>query len=103
MSSVGKKVTSDPAAKNAIPEAVGTVTSDSLAAESHSFGAGNPKAGISQQPSRSSTLNTTDTSAARKLEPAENEEAREMKYGWGEDERVKRDAGLEGGEMEGRK
>ncbi|KAJ9638833.1 hypothetical protein H2201_004641 [Coniosporium apollinis] len=85
MSSAGTKVTTDPASKNAINEAVGTVASDSLAAESvksgGSFGEGNPKAGVSSQPGSSSTLANTDTSGARTIPPAPNAGAREAQEG----------------------
>ncbi|EDU43038.1 hypothetical protein PtrSN002B_007561 [Pyrenophora tritici-repentis] len=84
-SSYGTKVTNDPEANNRINEAVGTVTSDSLAGESlknsGSFGAGNPKAGATSQPSSSTTTNTTDTSSATKLPSATNFEEREAKQG----------------------
>jgi hypothetical protein len=79
-SSAGTKVTKDPeATRNPVQEGTGVVTSDSLAAESvkagGSFGGGN--APVSDQPSRSTTTNTTDTSAARKLAPAPDAKARE--------------------------
>jgi hypothetical protein len=74
--SAGQKVTNDPRAGNAINEAVGVVTSDSLAAESMnaggSFGSDNPHAAPMKQPSKSTNTNTTDTSAATKLEAAPN-------------------------------
>lgn len=63
------------------------MTSDSLAAESlhndGSFGAGNPKAAASKQPSASTTTNTTDTSSATKLNPAPTSEDREKQSGGG--------------------
>lgn len=64
------------------------MTSDSLAAESlnsgGSFGAGNPKAATSKQPSKSTTTNTTNTSGATKLDAAVDAEAREAQQGWNE-------------------
>ncbi|RMZ70669.1 copii-coated vesicle [Pyrenophora seminiperda CCB06] len=90
--SYGTKVTKDPEANNRINEAVGTVTSDSLAGESlqnsGSFGAGNPKAGASAQPSSSTTTNTTDTSSATKLPPAANAEEREAQLGRTADQEI---------------
>jgi hypothetical protein len=92
------KVTNDPRAGNKINEAVGVVTSDSLAAESLShhgaFGAGNPKAAASDQSSSSTTTNTTDTSAARKLDSAVNSEAREAQEGWSENAKLTAGGGL---------
>jgi hypothetical protein len=85
MTSAGQKVTTDPQSKIPINEAVGTVTSDSLAGESlkgHGhFGEGNPKAGVTGQPSSSTTTNTTDTSNATKLNAAVNAEARDAQKG----------------------
>ena len=79
------QVTTDPQSKVPINEAVGTVTSDSLAGESlknHGhFGEGNPKAGVTDQPSSSTTTNTTDTSNATKLNAAVNSEARDAQGG----------------------
>jgi hypothetical protein len=92
MSSVGTKVTKDPAAKQEKPEAVGVVTSDSLAAESlkgsGSFGEGNPHAAASKQPSKSTTTNNTDTSGATTLPPAVDAEAREAREGWSEEQQL---------------
>lgn len=65
------------------------MTSDSLAAESSSFGAGNPKAGVSAQPSASTTTNNTDTSNATRLDPAVDAEARGAQEGWGEESQLK--------------
>ncbi|KAI8943169.1 hypothetical protein NX059_001198 [Plenodomus lindquistii] len=79
----GQKVTTDPESqRNPIHEGVGTVTSDSLAAESlkdGSFGTDNPKASASQQPSASTTTNNTDTSNATRLDPAVDAHARDAK------------------------
>ncbi|KAF2654590.1 hypothetical protein K491DRAFT_659738 [Lophiostoma macrostomum CBS 122681] len=94
MSSRGQKVTTDPASKQEIPEAVGVVTSDSLAAESSAFGEGNPKAATSKQPSRSTTTNNTDTSGATKLDPAPDAEAREAQQGWSESSQLNAGKGL---------
>ncbi|KAF2126951.1 hypothetical protein P153DRAFT_399031 [Dothidotthia symphoricarpi CBS 119687] len=85
----GQKVTTDPASNNVIYESAGTVTSDSLAAESSSFGAGNPKAAVSQQPSASTTTNTTDTSNATRLDPAIDAETRGAQEGWSEESQLK--------------
>jgi len=73
MSSHGQKVTTDPESNNPVYEG-GFVTSDSLAAESANsggaFGQGNPRVGVSKQPSASTTTNTYDDSAADRLEPS---------------------------------
>ncbi|PVH97761.1 hypothetical protein DM02DRAFT_673905 [Periconia macrospinosa] len=70
---------------HAVPESVGVVTSDSLAAESlknsGAFGSNNPKAAASMQPSHSTTTNTTDTSNARVLPPAPDAETRDAQLG----------------------
>jgi len=99
--SYGQKVTNDPASKNAINEAVGTVTSDSLAGESlknsGSFGEGNPKAAASKQPSSSTTTNTHDTSNATKLDAAVNAEARDAQEGWNEEKIMNSGKGLSSG------
>ncbi|KAF2686980.1 hypothetical protein K458DRAFT_416300 [Lentithecium fluviatile CBS 122367] len=99
MTSHGQKVTSDPASKHASAhEAVGVVTSDSLAAESlkgdGSFGEGNPKAAASKQPSKSTNTNNTDVSSATKLNPAVDAEAREAQEGWNETAQLNAGAGL---------
>jgi hypothetical protein len=95
---VGCQVTTDPASKIPIHEGVGTVTSDSLAAESlkgdGSFGQGNPKAAASNQPSSSTTTNTTDTSNATKLNPAVDAEARDAQAGWSEQQQISAGKGL---------
>jgi hypothetical protein len=92
------QVTNDPAANDRINEAVGTVTSDSLAGESlknsGSFGEGNPKAAVSKQPSSSTTTNTTDTTNATKLDAAVNSEAREAQQGWDEEKIMSSAKGL---------
>lgn len=78
------KVTKDTRAKEEIPEAVGTVTSGSLAADSLTngeFGRNNPKADATSQPSRSTTTNNRDTSSATTFEPALDAEAREAREG----------------------
>lgn len=74
------------------------MTSDSLAAESlkhdGDFGAGNPKAAASKQPSSSTTTNTTDTSNATKLDPSVDAHTREAKDGWSEESSLKASKGL---------
>jgi hypothetical protein len=55
-----------------------------LAAESEGFKAGNPHAGVSKQPSKSTTSNNTDTSAAKVLAPAVDAEARKAEEEWNE-------------------
>lgn len=94
------QVTTDPASKVPINEAVGIVTSDSLAGESlknHGhFGEGNPKAGVSDQPSSSTNTNTTDTSNAVKLSAAVNSEARDAQEGWNEEKTISSGKGLGG-------
>ncbi|KAH7385931.1 hypothetical protein BKA66DRAFT_511269 [Pyrenochaeta sp. MPI-SDFR-AT-0127] len=95
----GQKVTTDPeSTRNPIQEGVGVITSDSLAAESlktdGDFGAGNPKAAVSGQPSSSTTTNTTDTSNATRLDPAVDAQAREAEEGWGEEKTISSAKGL---------
>ncbi|GIZ40577.1 hypothetical protein CKM354_000391000 [Cercospora kikuchii] len=80
-SSAGQKVTTDPASQNNPKnEAPGTVTSDSLAAESvnagGSFAENSDSRGPSAQPSYSTTTNTTDTSNATKLDSTTSASAR---------------------------
>jgi len=98
MSSVGQKVTTDPRSQQEVHEAVGVVTSDSLAAESlkgeGSFGEGNSKAAASKQPSKSTTTNTTDTSAASKLSAAPNAGTREAQQEWSQDSELNAGRGL---------
>ncbi|KAF1918374.1 hypothetical protein BDU57DRAFT_555968 [Ampelomyces quisqualis] len=99
MSGHGQKVTTDPeGTRNPIHEGVGTVTSDSLAAESlkgdGEFGAGNPKAAASKQPSGSTTTNNTNTSNATRLDPAVDAQAREAQEGWSEQSSLKAGKGL---------
>ncbi|KAL6708613.1 hypothetical protein ACN47E_002594 [Coniothyrium glycines] len=99
MAHKGQKVTTDPESKrNPIHEGVGIVTSDSLAAESMksdgNFGAGNPKAAVSNQPSASTTTNNTDTSNATKLDAAVDAHAREAQEGWNEENNLGSSKGL---------
>lgn len=93
-----EQVTTDPQSKIPIYEGVGTVTKDSLAAESlqgsGSFGEGNPKAAASSQPSAGSTAANTDTSGARKLDPAVDAEARDAASNWSEQQQLSAGAGL---------
>jgi len=97
MSSYGTKVTNDPSATD-IPEAVGTITSDSLAAESLKgeghFGEGNPKAAASSQPSYGTTTNNSDTSGATTLDAAPDADAREAQAEWGETSQLNAGRGL---------
>ncbi|KAF2470187.1 uncharacterized protein BDR25DRAFT_304129 [Lindgomyces ingoldianus] len=97
-SSAGQKITTDPRSNQEIHEAVGIITSDSLAAESlkgdGSFGDGNPHAAASKQPSKSTTTNVTDTSNAARLEPALDAEAREAQEGWSETSQLNAGRGL---------
>jgi hypothetical protein len=92
------QVTTDPRSNIPIHEGVGTVTSDSLAAESlkgdGSFGEGNPKAAASAQPSAGSTTANTDTSGARRIDPAVDAEARDAASGWSEQQQLSAGAGL---------
>jgi hypothetical protein len=71
MSNHGQKVTNTKEGQENPVYEGGFVTKDSLAAESvndgGSYGEGNPHNGVSSQPSKSSNLSTTDTSAAEKL------------------------------------
>ncbi|KAF3046952.1 hypothetical protein E8E12_009221 [Didymella heteroderae] len=94
----GQKVTKDPRSKIPIHEGVGVVTSDSLAAESLQgsghFGEGNPKAAASAQPSGGSTAANTDTSGARKLDPAVDAEARDAASNWSEQSQLSAGSGL---------
>ncbi|ORY14422.1 hypothetical protein BCR34DRAFT_232504 [Clohesyomyces aquaticus] len=90
----GQKVTTDSRSKIEVGEAVGVVTSDSLAAESKSFGEGNAKAVISKQPSKSTNTNNTDISNATRLEPAPDAEAREAQEGWSETSQLNAGQGL---------
>ncbi|QIW94886.1 hypothetical protein AMS68_000404 [Peltaster fructicola] len=71
----GTKVTTDPRSQQEPKhENPGAVTSDSLAGESirdgGSFAANSSSRGVLDQPSSSTTTNTTDTSNATKLNPA---------------------------------
>lgn len=71
-----------------VEEGTGIVHSDSLAAESMreggDFAANQRKAGISDQPSRGTTANVTDTSGATVLDPAPDAEARQATEEWNE-------------------
>jgi hypothetical protein len=93
------QVTTDPeSTRNPIYESGGTITSDSLAGESQnsggSFGAGNPKATASKQPSKSTNTNNTDTSGATRLDPAVDAHAREAQDGWSEESQLQSGKGL---------
>ncbi|KAJ4331930.1 hypothetical protein N0V87_008788 [Didymella glomerata] len=94
----GQKVTTDPRSQIPVYEGVGTVTSDSLAGESLKgsghFGEGNPKAAASAQPSAGSTTANTDTSGARKLDPAVDAEARDAANDWSEQAQLSAGSGL---------
>ncbi|KAF2451909.1 hypothetical protein P171DRAFT_478929 [Karstenula rhodostoma CBS 690.94] len=96
-SSAGTKVTDPTASTN---ESTGLITSDSLAAESlnasGSFAANNPHAAASQQPSASTTSNTTDTSGASRLPPAPDAEARDAQAAWQETSQLNAAQGLGG-------
>lgn len=74
------------------------MTSDSLAGESlkgsGSFGEGNPKAAASSQPSVGSTTATTDTSGARRIDPAVDAEARDAASNWSEQAQLSAGSGL---------
>lgn len=74
------QVTKDPLAHDGKGEAPGTITSDSLAAESVNsggdFGANNSKATPGGQPSQGTTTNTTDTSGATILQPSHDANSR---------------------------
>ncbi|KAF2670090.1 hypothetical protein BT63DRAFT_424055 [Microthyrium microscopicum] len=89
----GHKVTDHSAERN--EESAGLVTSDSLAAESikqHEGGFDeNHKAGISQQPSKSTTSNTTDHSNATTLESVRDASARDDEEAWTGGDGVKSD------------
>ncbi|KAF2238050.1 hypothetical protein EV356DRAFT_564250 [Viridothelium virens] len=98
-SSSGTKVTNDPEAfRNPVNEGPGTVTSDSLAAESLSrggnFAANQPSAGAMSQPSYSTTTNTTDTSNTTRLDPAPDAESRDVQQGWSEQQQLEAGRGL---------
>ncbi|KAI4842892.1 hypothetical protein E4T44_07054 [Aureobasidium sp. EXF-8845] len=100
MSLQGTKVTTDPqTTSDPKIEKPGTVTSDSLAAESlqngGTFGLGN-HAAASQQPSASTTTNNTDTSGATTLPAAPDAEARQALEGWNEDAQFNSARGVHG-------
>jgi len=90
------QVTSDPASQNPKTESAGTVTSDSLAAESlssgGSFASGNATA--SAQPSKGFTGNTTDTSGATTLNAGPDAEARQSQEAWSEQGALNAGSGL---------
>ncbi|KAI9678006.1 MAG: hypothetical protein M1817_005950 [Caeruleum heppii] len=96
--SAGTKVTNDPQGiEHPIKEGAGTVTSDSLAAESTRQGGGfaaNRDSDPSGVPSKSTTANTTDTSSATKLDPAPDAETRQAQEDWQESAQLKGAAGL---------
>lgn len=96
--SVGTKVTNDPQALNDPKvEKPGTVTSDSLAAESAKSGgdfASNTNPSILSQPSASTTANNTDISGATTLEPAPDAEARQAQESWSESAQLNAGRGL---------
>ncbi|KAL2823110.1 hypothetical protein BJX63DRAFT_376320 [Aspergillus granulosus] len=76
----GVKITTDPASKNPVHEPSGPVVGDSLAAESiHRGGSYNENYGANPLGviSKSTTTNTTDTSAARVIPSAANARERE--------------------------
>jgi hypothetical protein len=58
------------------------------------FGAGNPKAAASKQPSASTNTNNSDVSNAKKLDPAVDAQAREAQKGWSEESSLKAGKGL---------
>ncbi|KAI4735471.1 hypothetical protein E4T50_14012 [Aureobasidium sp. EXF-12298] len=100
MSSQGTKVTTDPrGTQNPKIEKAGTITSDSLAAESlqsgGSFGLGS-HAAASQQPSASTTTNNTDTSGATVLQAAPDAEARQALESWNEEAQLNAARGVLG-------
>ena len=84
----GQQHTSDPEAyQNPISEGAGAVASDSLAAESTRSGgafAENKNSEPLKQSGSNSTFNNTDTSGARKLDPAPDAAEREAKEAWQE-------------------
>ena len=97
---LSEKVTNDPqGTSNPKVEKAGTITSDSLAAESlqagGSFGLGS-HAAASQQPSASSTANNTDTSGADVLQAAPDAEARQALEGWNEEAQLNAARGVLG-------
>ncbi|KAL8829055.1 MAG: hypothetical protein Q9170_006328, partial [Blastenia crenularia] len=84
----GTKVTTDPSSyQNPISESAGPIASDSLAAESSRSGgafASNPNSTPQSVSGSSSTFANTDTSGARKLDPAPDAAEREAKEAWRE-------------------
>jgi hypothetical protein len=94
------QVTKDPeSTSNPKIEKPGTITSDSLAAESlrdgGSFGLGS-HAAASQQPSASTNTNNTDTSGATTLPAAPDAEARQALEDWNEDAQFNAARGVQG-------
>ncbi|KAH0287943.1 hypothetical protein M436DRAFT_72425 [Aureobasidium namibiae CBS 147.97] len=101
MSSQGTKVTNDPqGTSHPKVESAGTITSDSLAAESlssnGSFGGAGSHAAASSQPSASTTTNNSDTSGARVLQAAPDAEARQALEGWNEEAQLNSARGIVG-------
>jgi len=86
-SASGMKNTTDPEASNYKQEGAGAVASDSLAADSSRAGGGfseNRNSDPLSVSGSNSTLNTTDTSGATKLDPAPDAQEREAKSAWQE-------------------
>ncbi|TKA71998.1 hypothetical protein B0A55_07665 [Friedmanniomyces simplex] len=83
----------------------GTVTSDSLAAESiqggGSFGANSDARGPMGQSSAGTNTNNTDTFGATELPAAVNRDAREAEDSWGEERKVQAGDGLGSGSGNG--
>ncbi|KAL1297399.1 hypothetical protein AAFC00_004934 [Neodothiora populina] len=96
--SAGTKVTKDPQALNDPKvEKPGTVTSDSLAGESAKSGgdfASNTNPSVLNQPSSSTTSNTTDISGATVLDAAPDAEARQAQESWSETSQLNAGIGL---------
>lgn len=95
------QVTNDPqGTSHPKVESAGTITSDSLAAESlssnGSFGGKGSHAAASSQPSASSTTNNADTSGARVLQAAPDAEARQALEGWNEEAQLNSARGVLG-------
>ncbi|KAF1350631.1 hypothetical protein BDV97DRAFT_350001 [Delphinella strobiligena] len=91
--SAGTKVTTN----DIKVEKPGTVTSDSLAGESAKQGgdfASNTNPSVLNQPSSSTTSNTTDTSGATTLDAAPHAEARQAQEDWSEASQLNAGIGL---------
>jgi len=103
-SSAGQKVTTDPESFNTKNENPGVVANDSLAGESiqdgGSFAANSDYRGPLDQPARSLTANTTDTSNATKLDSAVSAGVREEQDEWRENQQLNA-AGTLGGKESG--